>query len=152
MITRITRGILVFAAMFAMFAESAVAVEQFQDGAKIKISKFHEGETDATFVLTKTGDDEQGDGIYYLTCADDVVSDKGYFMKFDNAEEGGKLLFTNSEEERQKWVLHDNGSGWSIIPRKNGALAISLKDDGKNKEFQRNQGAKHQKWEIEEVR
>lgn len=151
MITRISRGILVFAAMFAMFAESSAAVEQFQDKAKIKISKFHEGDTDATFVLTKTGDDEQGDGIYYLTCADDVCADKGYFMAFDKAEEGGTLRFVNSEEDRQKWVLHDNGSGWSIIARKNGALAISQKDDGK-KEFQRNQGAKHQKWQIEEVR
>lgn len=48
-----------------------------------------------------------------------------------------------------EWVLHKNTAGWSIMLKSDKALAISLNEKKDGLVLQRNQGEKHQLWEIE---
>lgn len=48
-----------------------------------------------------------------------------------------------------EWVLHKNTAGWSIMLKSDQALAISLNETKDGLVLQRNQGEKHQLWEIE---
>lgn len=141
---RIALGLLAIATMFALNAlggGSATAAEEFRDGAQVKISKFNTitNETGG-FVLRK----QDGDRVYYLECTGQGgCGSKGEFLTKAGTSVGyGDKPFL--------WHLHKNSSGWSIIPRENGALAVSK--NGDKLELQRNQGAQHQVWQIEESR
>lgn len=129
-----------------MFAGSASAADKFADGAIVKISKFQPNTNeDVSFALRKQGEDKQGDGIYHLECTDSVAAKKGEYLVRDKAKEGSFVAYG---EKPTQWILHKNSSGWSIILKEDGALAVS--QNGKKHELQRNQGAKHQVWQIKE--
>ena len=140
----ITAGIV---ALTAMFAGSTMAAEKFSNGAHVMVSKFNKiTNEDVCLILRKNGEDEQGDGIYHLECTGEGGGGrKGEYLDVDEAKAGSFVGFGNGTTE---WVLHKNSSGWSIILRKNGALAVSKSEKGR--ELQRNQGAKHQVWQISE--
>lgn len=141
----ITAGIV---ALTAMFAGSTMAAEKFSDGAHVMVSKFNTiTNKDVGFILRKKGEDEQGDGIYHLECTGEGGGgNKGEYLTTSGESKPGS--FVGYDKDTTEWVLHKNSSGWSIILRKNGALAVSK--NGERKELQRNQGAKHQVWQISE--
>ena len=133
-----------FLAIATMFAGNAMAAEQFADGAKVKIAKFNtRTNEDGGFILRKL----DGDRVYHLQCTGEGgCGDKGEFLRASGAKAGTSVGYG---DKPVIWHLHKNSGGWSIILRENGALAVSK--NGDSKELQRNQGAKHQVWQIEEA-
>lgn len=131
-------------ALTAMFAGSATAAEDFKDGAKVTIK--HKGWNPGSnnFTLKKVGKHSNGDGIYQV---------EGALKNWLEAHKDGSSVGTSvgfsskGSKPVSKWIFHKNSGGWSIMHASNGANTVSF--TGKNLlELQRNQGNKHQVFEI----
>ena len=69
-------------------------------------------------------------------------------MLADN-KEGAQVVFAvEKPEEATKWILFDNGGGWSIIHAASGEYALIRTEDAETTTLSINMGAKVQKWVI----
>ena len=130
-------GILLVA---AMFSGAAMAAEKFADKATVEI-KGLPGGGKPIYILEKTGEDKGGSGIYRLR------TQYNNYLTVMKADAGTPVGWTSQGEKGSEWILFKNSSGWSIIAKANGANTVSL-IEGNKLALQRNQGAKHQVWNI----
>jgi hypothetical protein len=131
-------------AFVASVAQTATAAEKFDDKATVEIEGMPGGGS-PIYVLEKTGEDNNGDGIYRL-----FAKSGSRYLTVTNADAGTMVGWTSKDGEMgSEWILHKNSSGWSIIAKANGANAVSRNDNASSKiDLQRNQGAAHQVWNI----
>lgn len=136
-------AILAFA-FAALFAGTAAAAEKFDDKATVLIEGMPGGGT-PTYVLEKTGEDKNGDGIYRL-----FGKSGNRYLDVKKADAGTMVGWTSKDGEKgSEWILHKNSTGWSIIAKNNGANAVSRNPKSSSGiDLQRNQGTKEQVWNI----
>lgn len=139
-----------FLALAAVFAGNATA-QELKDGSKVTFTneetghKFNGG---SALTLVAQGKDKSGDGIYLIT----QLSPSGeteYMTAVGGNKEGAQIGFSAAKSaEATKWILHDNGGGWSIIHAASGENAVIRAQDATSATLARNQGGKSQKWVI----
>lgn len=134
---------IVACAFATLFTGTATAGEKFDDKARVNIEGMPGGGT--VYVLEKTGEDGNGDGVYRL-----LATAGNRYLSVKKADAGTMVGWTSEDGEKgSEWILHKNSSGWSIIAKANGANAVSRNDKSSSKiDLQRNEGAKHQVWNI----
>jgi hypothetical protein len=137
-----------FLALAAVFAGNATA-QELKDGSKVTFTneetghKFNGG---SAMTLVAQGKHKSGDGIYFITQLS--PSGKTEYMIAEN-KEGVQIAWSAVQSsEATKWILHDNGGGWSIIHAASGENAVVRAKDATLDTLARNQGAKNQKWVI----
>ena len=135
-----------------MFGGKAMAAEKFPTNAKVKIVNLGNPPGQDDYTLEKTGEEANGDGIYYLQTRYnnylwDVKGGAGTMVGWTNTGDGTK---------GSQWVLHKNSDGWSIMAKKNGAntvTKVAKTAQSSGLELQRNQGSKNttgvQIWQIQ---
>lgn len=132
MIRTVATGILALTAMFAVDATAA----DFKDGVTAVTIQHKSAPDREIHMLVKRAKDKNGDGIFSIQKTKNSKQWLG--VKNNKVDWGAKAT---------EWILHKNSTGWSIMLRSNGALAVSVVNG--EAVLQRNQGAAHQVWQIE---
>lgn len=143
MITRIASGVLLLAAMFAGVAG---AQPSFADNATVTITPALAKGGGSVFVLEKTGEDGNKDGVFRLR-----QKSTGSYLSAKKADEGAMVGWSEVNKPSDKgseWILHKNKAGWSIIAKANGANTVARGKSASGLLLQRNQGTPDQMWEI----
>jgi len=108
----------------------------FANNTKVSVRAQH---FDENWTLLKQGSDANGDGIYVIQ----TQNGKAY-LTVASGNEGEEVRFGPTKTQ---WVLHEHSTGWSIMPKANGAYAVT-RMDRRNLVLQFNQGRPNQVWRI----
>jgi len=132
----IATAIFAFTAMFA--ADNATAQDFFKPGVT------------AATITNKT---IASDPTIHMLFLKSVEPNGDYVMEIQKSENSKEWLGVDGNKvvwgaKAEKWVLHKNSSGWSVILKSNAAMTVGLNKSKDGLELQRNQGYPHQVWDI----
>lgn len=132
----IAKAIFAFTAMFA--ASNATAQDFFKPGVTAAtITNKTIAFDPAIHMLVLKSVEKNGDSVMEI-------------QKSENSKEwlcvvGNKVVWGAKAE---KWILHKNSGGWSIMLKSNAVMTVGLNKSKNGLELQRNQGYPHQVWDI----